>query len=273
MEPTNNLVHFFSSNRDMFVSVCSYLDEKEVCKFGEVSRTFRDLTSSLQLWNDIGKRYGLKVTNEEAPKHDILEKIRTINSLVAQLPIRDASSPPIAATTIFARYKENQDLVRKNPKIVAPHLNKALRCGVMNLRIPAQPGSEKNLAPQREVEGRCEYETLERVRFLLLAGVQPEGLKILNEYIGLIVGRNTKKDTAAYQVEMAVLELACNAIKAKMTKEEWALPENQRRVDQMIHGMAEARDRNDIVTVLAELRPSQHPQENLQRTAKRRKTG
>lgn len=270
MEPSCS---FSQLNRDTQIKFCSFLSEKEVCKLGVLCREFRQFTNSPQLWNTIGARYGLKVTDEANPKMDIAGKIKTINALIRPLMFTNKAGSP---TNIFERYQLYTSSVKANLNTWIPLLKHGLETGVTrNLQLPVQ-NKAKDGRPLtvQEADAIRYHETMERVRFLLIAGVQPGGMKTLNQFVGFLVGKATKKEHSDYQVELAVLHLTACALFQQMTIEMRESSETQMYVDRMVDGMARPRKREDIVQALvaAGFRAQVKSAPSDERPAKRHKT-
>lgn len=141
-----------------------------------------------------------------------------------------------------------------NLKAWTPHLNQALSLGIMyEFQVPLfEKDPAKKPVTATEFENVRDYELLERVRFLLIAGVKPENMKTLSQYVALRAGRNVDKKSATYPVEMTILRLVAKTLQAKMTNETRQSPDTQAIIDRMIYGLAKTRKREDIVTVLVE---------------------
>lgn len=261
MVTPNLLVPFATNNRDSFRTLCSFLHEMDVCQLSAVCKTFRDFTQSVELWNQIGKKYGLQVSDTENPRRAIVIHIRTINDRVGQLFVKK-----VEAKDPFTRYTTHISVVMMNLKAWTPHITQALMFGIMRdfpLSLFEKDPAKRPTTPS-EFERVRDYEMLERVRFLLLAGVQPENnMKTLSQYVALRAGKNVQKTSAAYSVEMHILRLVTKKLGAKMTPETRQSPETQAIIDRMIYDLAKTRQREDIVTVLIEegFHPSEQKKE------------
>lgn len=71
MVSTNLLVPFATNNRDVFRIICSFLPEMDVIRLSAVCKVFHDFTHTVELWNQIGKNYGLQVSDTENPRRQM----------------------------------------------------------------------------------------------------------------------------------------------------------------------------------------------------------